>query len=405
MTAYYNEFDPNAAVWLRELIKQGLIADGIVDERSIIDVQANDLTGFSQCHFFAGIGGWSRALRLANWQDDKPVWTASLPCQPFSTAGKQQGKADERHLLPHFLELVRQRKPDTLFGEQVEAAIRHGWLDDLQTAMEAENYAVGHVILGAHSVQSFHQRQRLYWVAHANNPRPQRWLSGRQDSQWQVINGHARCDGAINDRMANPKSQRDMREPEKLNSAIERQRRADMYNGISSGGLFNGLGNTKRNGQSTDSLRPSSFKFAGRLCQFKRPSAIRGMGNAQYNECVRCKVIGCNAKAIPEAKNWSFRPRESERASTPRVIQSCNFPSEWDNPDWLYCRDGKYRAIEPSIKPLVNGLPKGMVYSRDSSAPTNSNETQEARVMRLKGYGNAIVPQVAAEFISAFMDY
>jgi len=42
MTAYYNEFDKNAAEWLRELIKAGLIANGIVDDRSILDVSASD---------------------------------------------------------------------------------------------------------------------------------------------------------------------------------------------------------------------------------------------------------------------------------------------------------------------------------------------------------------------------
>jgi len=88
LTAYYNEIDPFAAEWLRQLIKDGLIADGEVDERSIEDVTPNELAGFTQCHFFAGIGGWSYALRLAGWPDDQPVWTGSCPCQPFSTAGK-----------------------------------------------------------------------------------------------------------------------------------------------------------------------------------------------------------------------------------------------------------------------------------------------------------------------------
>lgn len=54
--AYYNEIDPFAAEWLRELIKAGKFASEYVDERSIIDVEPNDLAGFTQCHFFAGIG-------------------------------------------------------------------------------------------------------------------------------------------------------------------------------------------------------------------------------------------------------------------------------------------------------------------------------------------------------------
>ncbi len=64
-TAYYNEFDKKTAAWLRELIKAGLIAQGHVDERPIQEVRPSDLAGFCQCHFFAGIGVWSYALRLA----------------------------------------------------------------------------------------------------------------------------------------------------------------------------------------------------------------------------------------------------------------------------------------------------------------------------------------------------
>jgi DNA (cytosine-5)-methyltransferase 1 len=65
MAAWYNEIDAYAAGWLRNLIAERLIADGEVDPRSIVDVRADDLIGFDQCHFFAGIGGWSLALRRA----------------------------------------------------------------------------------------------------------------------------------------------------------------------------------------------------------------------------------------------------------------------------------------------------------------------------------------------------
>ncbi|MGZ5053395.1 MAG: DNA cytosine methyltransferase [Methylobacter sp.] len=166
MTAYYNEIDPKAAAWLRELIKQGLIADGIVDERSITEVAPNELAGFAQCHFFAGIGGWSYALRLAGIPDEYPVWTGSCPCQPFSAAGSNKGKSDERHLWPAFFNLIKQCGPITVFGEQVEGAVKHGWLDDLSADLERENYAVGAAVLGAHSIKGWHERNRIYWVAH-----------------------------------------------------------------------------------------------------------------------------------------------------------------------------------------------------------------------------------------------
>lgn len=160
---YYNEFDHSAAEWLRELIADGSIPPGDVDERSITDVTATDLLGYTQCHFFAGIGGWSLALRLAGWPDNRPVWTGSCPCQCFSTAGKQRGFGDERYLWPVFADLIRQCRPECVFGEQVENAIRHGWLDRVYADMEREGYAVGAHVLGAHSVGAPHRRYRLYW--------------------------------------------------------------------------------------------------------------------------------------------------------------------------------------------------------------------------------------------------
>lgn len=142
MPAYYNEFKPEAAHMLRQLIRYGLIAAGDVDERSITEVKANDLKSYTQCHFFAGIGGWSVALRLAGWDDDRPVWTGSCPCQPFSSAGKQKGKNDERHLWPVWFRLIAECRPAIIFGEQVAAAITHGWWDDVANDLESEGYEV-----------------------------------------------------------------------------------------------------------------------------------------------------------------------------------------------------------------------------------------------------------------------
>ena len=174
MTAYYNEFDPFAAAWLRNLISEGHIADGEVDERSIVEVAPTDLTGFTQCHFFAGIGGWSYALRLAGWDDARPVWTGSCPCQPFSAAGKGGGFDDSRHLWPEFHRLISQCRPDTVFGEQVASKDGLNWLDLVQADLEASGYASAAVDLGAASVGAPHIRQRLFWVADAESPR-RRW--------------------------------------------------------------------------------------------------------------------------------------------------------------------------------------------------------------------------------------
>lgn len=304
MAAYYNEFDQKTAAWLRELIKQGLIVDGEVDERSIVDVEAKDLLGFKQHHFFAGIGGWSFALRISGWPDDTPVWTASLPCQPFSSAGKGLGKSDERHLLPHFIDLVKQCKPSTIFGEQVPGAIKHGWLDDLCAEMEARDYSVGSVIAGAHSIGAAHIRQRLYWVAN---------------------NGGARCE--------------------------------------------------EQPGKRRVSRKTNGYESRENITGSCRMGISDSSGSQQGIEATEATRYGNTTESA-----------------------GC------DDIQWIYCRDNKYRPVKSGILPLAHGIPKGMVYSDDSCAPTNEDSTQEARVARIKGYGNAIVPQLAAEFIGSFMD-
>ena len=168
--AYYNEIDPEAAKWLQNLIHSGLIAPGDVDTRSIEDVRPDDLSGYTQCHFFAGIGVWSYALRLSGWGDDRRVWTGSCPCQPFSEAGKGVGFADERHLWPAFFHLIAQCRPDVAFGEQVASSDGLAWLDLVQADLEAEGYSSAAVDLCAAGFGAPHIRQRLFWVGDTLGP-------------------------------------------------------------------------------------------------------------------------------------------------------------------------------------------------------------------------------------------
>ncbi|ALU60920.1 methyltransferase [Pseudomonas syringae pv. lapsa] len=174
MTTYYNEIDPYAAQWLRNLIKAGHIADGIVDERSIEDVKPSELREFTQCHFFAGIGVWSLALRRAGWPDDLPVWTGSCPCQPFSSAGTGAGFEDPRHLWPTFAWLIKQCKPPVIFGEQVASKAVEPWVDLVHADMEAMDYAFGAVPFPSAGVGAPHIRDRLFWVGDLHGARSQR---------------------------------------------------------------------------------------------------------------------------------------------------------------------------------------------------------------------------------------
>jgi len=182
MKVYYNEWDSYAAAWLRNLIKAGLIPAGDVDERSIVDVRADDLAGYDQCHFFAGIAGWPFAIKLAGWPDDQEVWTGSCPCQPFSCAGQRKGHVDERHLWPAFHRLIAERQPATVFGEQVSGKDGLEWLSAVRADLEGIGYAVGAADLCAASVSSPQVRQRIFWMAYARDSR-----FSRSIEQWDVI--------------------------------------------------------------------------------------------------------------------------------------------------------------------------------------------------------------------------
>lgn len=333
---YYNEFDKGAAAWLRELINAKLIPFGYVDERSITEVTASDVQGFTQCHFFAGIGGWSLALQLAGVPASTRLWTGSPPCQPFSTAGKQLGQFDERHLAPVFLNLVSKCKPPVLFGEQVAAAIGKSWMCDLQTHLEGEDYAVGFAVLPACSVGAPHKRDRLFFGAHrlahtrsiTDNKRREYAQYRRQNETEQT--GLGRCDvGMAHSDDTRPQGRE--RVPERANEQST------------------GAGSVE------NELAYSSQRRRGEECPDTGRRVVRN----------------------------SEEGRTAGRSASGGDNTTNSHHSFWSDADWLGCRDGKFRPVEPGTFPLGNGIP--------------------ARVGRLRGYGNAIVPQVAAEFVKAFM--
>lgn len=168
MSVLYNENDPHAAAWLRRLVAAGHLPPGRVDSRSIVSLKPSDLDEYTSFHTFAGIGGWPLALRLAGWPDDRRVWTGSCPCQPFSSAGARCGLEDERHLWPAFFALIRECRPDVVLGEQVSSKDGLAWFDVVSADLEGEGYAVGALDTCAASVGAPHRRQRLFWVAYAD---------------------------------------------------------------------------------------------------------------------------------------------------------------------------------------------------------------------------------------------
>lgn len=341
--AYYNEIDPFAAQWLRNLIAGGHIAPGEVDERSIEDVTPDDLRGFTQCHFFAGIGVWSHSLRLAGWPDDKTVWTGSCPCQPFSAAGKGDGFADERHLWPHFFHLISERRPEHVFGEQVAAGNANAWFDLVQADLEGMEYAFGLVPFAAAGIGAPHIRERAYWVAHAHSQIDDR----RRDVRANGWDEHS--DGSHFNGMAYS-NHRICDEGETICSG---------RNAVLDGSIANRLAHTDNEQHSISISRcGNEYVSTGRQ---QNPAALAGLSR----DCRPLEVNGF-----------------------------------WRDADWLLCRDGKWRPVEPGTFPLVDGAAARLGRVESGVARVASSN----RVGRLKGYGNAINAQAATEFIRAYME-
>ena len=348
--AYYNEIDLYCAAWLRNLIAAGHIPAGEVDTRDIREVSGDDLKGFGPCHFFAGIGGWAYAGRLAGIPDDEPLWTGSCPCQPLSSAGQRKGHADERHLWPAFYELIAQRRPATVFGEQVASKLGREWISGVRTDLEHLGHAVGiadlpaacigekalarisypdhsfewvEIVLGAPNI-----RQRIWWVAHADGRHTgPEWLQRGGQQRQQPKDGRT---GRLADAGHAERRPRD--------------RACDLE----------GRHSLRREGEESPT-EPGERRAAG------------GLGDAESTG-----LQGARSEQGAQSAGGGRCPGCSGRAGF------------WSDFDLMPCADGKARRVEPGTFPLAHGVP--------------------ARVGKLRAYGNAIVPQLAAEFIRASME-
>ena len=321
MNAIYNEIDPGAAAWLKGLADADRIVPGRVDTRSVEDLTRADVDGPGQRHFFAGIGGWSLALRYAGVDDGADIWTGSCPCQPFSQAGRRKGNDDVRHLWPAWFKLIEECRPPIVFGEQVASAAGFDWLSAVRTDLESAGYVVGGADLPACGVGAPHKRQRVFFVAytdtrgfwerlHVSRGQPRREVSdANRSGETGVVDDSARL----------------------------------------------GTRDGSRDAGALDDLVYTGGEGSGR-----------------------------DAGAIPGSETQSGSERQLARRVVDVPFAASPTRGYWQHADWLLCRDGKARAVEPGTFPLAHGV--------------------SGRVGQIRGYGNAINPILGGEFVKAALE-
>ena len=364
---YYNDNDKFIVKWLKELIKAGLIPPGHVDSRSINEVTPDDIKGYTQKHFFAGIAGWPQALKLAGWNPTKPVWTASLPCQPLSVAGQQKGEKDERHLWPTFFNLVRECRPTVILGEQVASKDGREWLAGIQTDLETLEYRCAAADLPAASVASPHKRNRLFWVAISP------CTEGTRQRQQRID-----LFGTTGKKLGD--SERKGLQERRGKGRVQRKE------------MESSQGQTAFSPSPTDRLAQSMHTKRGQINEHRENGGNR-KDDRRQETCGKSGTCG----------------------------EVCGF---WHNSIAIQCADGKARRIPVRIMANTEDerlQESGQVEGRSSEASSGRRVPAEVeyeiepalfpladgfsnRMGTLRGAGNAIVPQVAAVFISAIMD-
>ncbi len=380
--AYYNEIDSYAASWLRNLISSGVIAPGDVDERDIRDVRPSDLIGYTQCHFFAGIGVWSYALRLAGWPDDRPVWTGSCPCQPFSAAGKGGGFDDERHLWPDWFWHIGERRPDAVFGEQVASKDGYSWLDLVQADLEGLGYAWGPHVSPSAGFGAPHERHRIRFAAVADAARCGEWsgfgelayplLTGRPERRAVAGNGQATWRGAVGgmDHHHHPGLEG------YAGYGDDPTGRPQSARSVAEAGSDGGMADADGRDASTGGLQRSG--------EHGLVEALSRSGSLAHPD-------GRERGGLPNGEGRQLdRPSSGRQQGYGLAAAGGEYgrPSPvngfWRDADWLFCRDGKWRPVESGSFPLAHGAP--------------------ARMGRLRAYGNAVDADATAHFIAAFLE-
>ena len=363
MPARYNEIDAHAAAWLRNLIALGELPNGVVDERSIVDLRGDDLAGCDELHLFAGIGVWARAVRdaeaAAGHRFPRPLFTGSCPCQPLSVAGQRQGHVDQRHLWPAFHRLIDFCRPATILGEQVAGKDGREWMAAVRHDLEASGYAVGTAILPAGGFGAPHIRYRMFFVAHAG-----RWDQGECGYANQMPDerhGAAGSASAIGRSGA-------------VGFVADAEGGARLQERERDGRISSGAGGPEFGRGAEDALAWVAHALASLRRRRRRRGRSASSGGAGLQRAELHDVDGRSPHC-----DWPGPP-----------------DSFWSDADWIFCRDGKWRPIEPGSFPLVDGS----AFRLGSGGPYEGM----SRAGMLRGYGNAVVLPVARAFVECAME-
>jgi len=275
------------------------------------------------------------------------ILTGGFPCQPYSSAGKRLGKEDDRHLWPEMLRAIREIAPKYVVGENVFGLLSwNGGLvfNEVQADLEAEGYEVQPCVLPAASVGAPHRRDRIWFIAYSKSKQSE-WLQSKQ------------------------------REPGEKKQKQFGGSDCRMGHGINTNTNDNRtLGNSRENeGES----KRERLQERNEVQQLKEPNTIRP-------ENTEVSTDTCNERLQRRKLNGTL----DKKAKKQREQPSGSATERHQITDWEQW---------PTQSPICSGNDG---VSNQLDGITFPKWRQES----IKGYGNAIVPQVAYQIFKALME-
>ena len=268
---------------------------------------------------------------------DCDILTAGYPCQPFSVAGKQKGTEDDRHIWPFIFRIVAQKRPTWCVFENVHGHIAMG-LDQVLADLESEGYSTRTFVVPACGVNAPHKRDRLWIVAYSNSD------DGRNGSSTKSQGRQSRMEHR---------------------SGSQRQPIQEPNKNVADTTI---LGSQEHGHGKPDEFVHVSEDVAD--TNNARQSSSSGRGQNSWNE--EGHDIGRSGENVADTSGEGSQGRLSGRSDSERQ----SFVGQSGCSSSTYGQSGEdWWAVEPNVRRVAHGIPK--------------------RVDRIKGLGNAIVPQIA----------
>ena len=318
------------------------------------------------------------------------IISGGFPCQPFSVAGKQRGKEDDRYLWPEMVRVIKELRPTWVVGENVAGIVRMA-LPDILSELEACGYRTRTFLIPACAVGARHRRYRVVIVGYSEH----NGLSsaavaggvettggGQQEGKKKAGEFTGASKSGNGQGVANSHTERELQSPGS---------EQDIRNGV-------GIGRK--------TLADAEIQFEGRLPvrkEPKKPGSIGSREDVQHADSAGCKEQYVTAGPDKEGfTGWGCDAGNVCNATSQRLSDRTEDPMGGQRTQEQESERSMRRTVESLLGGMVDGFPAGMdgdldflinhYWDNEPDIPRIATGISH-RVDRLKCLGNAVVPQ------------